>query len=429
MSKMKVAIIGYGVSGRAVEKLCDAQGCKSAVFDDNLSPEIPVQEDFAQFDLIVVSPGVPPYSQTYQAAVQSEVELISEMEFGFRHCSSPVIAITGTNGKTTTTELTVALLLALGYDARAVGNIGTPLSEAVAGQGDNTVFVAEVSSFQLEKIVTFKPIAAAVLNIASDHLDRYDNNIQSYAATKFAMLKKVIPEKRVIGISLQNDTDFTTPDHHPVPVVAADGVLLCRDRKLLALDALKLRGPHNTENIIASLQLIAAFAGEDKLFTPALLEALRAFSPGNHRLETIAVKDGVTYINDSKATNPHATLAALRAVSDGKNVRLLLGGLDKGMDFTELIPGMKLVKKAYILGECRETIASALQGEVDLQIYRSFDLAVMSASSEADPGDIVLLSPACASMDMFKNYAERGECFVKKINSLDSWKSRTSKSL
>ncbi len=415
---MKIAIIGYGVSGRAVEDLCKKKGHLSTVFDDNLSEKIPTSDELSPFELIVVSPGVPPYSKTYQAAVKSGVELISEMEFGFRHCSKPVIAITGTNGKTTTTELTVALLNACGYDAKPTGNIGTPLSAAVAEQGTDTVFVTEVSSFQLEKVSSFSPVAAAVLNIASDHLDRYDNNINKYADTKFAMLEKVAPENRIIGVSLENDSGFAVPEHCPATIMLKNNFLYCADKKLVSLDELKLRGPHNTENIIVALQLVAAYAGTDKLFVPELLDALREFSPGSHRLETFAVKDGVTFVNDSKATNPHATLAALKAVANGKNVRLLLGGLDKGMDFSELIPGMDFVKKAYLMGECRETIAKALQDSVEYHLYWSFDLAVQAAAIDAEPGDVVLLSPACASMDMFKNYAERGEKFTELVKSL-----------
>ena len=416
--KMKIAIIGYGVSGRAVENLCKKQGHSSVVFDDNLSEKIPTPDEFSRFELIVVSPGVPPYSKTYQVAVESGVELISEMEFGFRHCSRPVIAVTGTNGKTTTTELTVALLNACGYDAKPTGNIGTPLSAAVAEQGTNTVFVTEVSSFQLEKVSSFSPVVAAVLNIASDHLDRYDNNINKYADTKFAMLEKVATENRVIGVSLENDSDFAVPEHCPAAVTLKNNALYCTNKKLVSLDELKLRGPHNTENIIVALQLVAAYAGTDKLFAPELLDALRKFSPGSHRLETVAVKDGVTFINDSKATNPHATLAALKAVANGKNVRLLLGGLDKGMDFSELVSGMDFVKKAYLMGECRKTIAKALQDSVEYHLYWSFDLAVQASASDAEPGDVVLLSPACASMDMFKNYAERGEKFTELVKAL-----------
>ncbi len=414
---MKIAIIGYGVSGRAVENLCKKQMHSSTVFDDNFSEKIPTSDEFSRFDLIVVSPGVPPYSKTYQAAIESGVELVSEMEFGFRHCSRPVIAVTGTNGKTTTTELTVALLNACGYDAKPTGNIGTPLSAAVAEQGEDTVFVTEVSSFQLEKVSSFSPVAAAVLNIASDHLDRYDHDINKYADTKFAMLEKVAPENRVIGISLENNSDFVVPEHCPAAVMLQNDALYCEGKKLVSLDELKLRGSHNLENIIVALQLVAAFAGTDKLFEPELLDALRKFSPGSHRLETVVVKDGVTFVNDSKATNPHATLAALKAVANGKNVRLLLGGLDKGMDFSELVSGMEFVKKAYLMGECRETIAKALQDSVEYHLYWSFDLAVQAAASDAEPGDAVLLSPSCASMDMFKNYAERGEKFVELVKS------------
>lgn len=411
---MNVAIMGYGASGRAVEKLCQAKSWKYEIFDDNIGSS---EGDFCNFDIIVVSPGIPPVSGLYRAASASGVEIVSEMEFGFRNCSCPVVAITGTNGKTTTTELTVALLNSIGYDARPVGNIGHPLSEALLKPyTSKTVYVAEVSSFQLERASTFAPVAAAVINIASDHLDRYGGDLLFYAQTKFDMLRMVPAERRVFGVTLEKDLRFQLPNHKTVYVFLINNAICFEENQIVNVSDLKLKGPHNIENVIVALKLVAAFAGNRKLLDERLREALCRFTPGNHRLEEVADKNGVKYVNDSKATNPHAVIAAVNAVSEGgRNVRLLLGGLDKGMDFGELLTCVPKVKKAYLLGESRKTIAYTLEELVDIELFKSFDDAVLKACEEAEPGDVVLLSPACASMDMFKNYAERGARFAQLV--------------
>ena len=414
---MNVAIMGYGASGRAVEKLCKAKSWKYEVFDDNIGSS---EGDFCSFDIIVVSPGIPPISGLYRAASASGVEIVSEMEFGFRYSSCPVIAITGTNGKTTTTELTVALLNSIGYDARPVGNIGQPICEALLDSHNNkTIYIAEVSSFQLEKASTFAPVVAAVINIASDHLDRYGGDLLFYAQTKFDMMRMVPIEKRVFGMTLEKDLRFQLPSHKSAYVFLINNVICFEDNQLVNVSDLKLEGQHNIENAIVALKLVAAFAGSRKLLDERLIKALCEFTPGNHRLEVVAEKNGVKYINDSKATNPHAVVAAVNAVAEGgkPNVRLLLGGLDKGMDFGELLTCLSKVKKAYLLGQSRKTIAYTLDGFVDIELFKTFDEAVLKAKEDAEYGDVVLLSPACASMDMFSNYAERGERFARLVKS------------
>lgn len=408
---MNVAIMGSGASGKAVEKLCQSKSWKYEVFDDNIGSSA---GDFCSFDIIVVSPGIPPTSGMYRTASASGVEIVSEMEFGFRFSSCPVIAITGTNGKTTTTELTTALLNSIGYDARPVGNIGQPICEALLDPHDNkTVYVAEVSSFQLEKASTFAPVAAAVINIASDHLDRYGGDLLFYAQTKFDMMRTVPVENRVFGMTLEKDLRFQLPKHSTAYVFLINNAICFEDNLLVNISDLSLKGMHNIENVIVALKLVAAFAGKRKLLDECLIKALCEFIPGNHRLEVVAEKNGIKYVNDSKATNPHAVIAAVNAVAEGNrpNVRLLLGGLDKGMDFGELLTCLPKVKKAYLLGQSRKTIANTIDGLVETELFESFDDAVLKACEEAEPGDVVLLSPACASMDMFKNYAERGERF------------------
>ncbi len=393
---MNIVILGAGVSGVAAAALARQLGCEAQICTDSDTAQLP------EADLVVASPGVHPLrSALYQEARARGVEMISELEFGFRHFPHPVVAITGTNGKTTTTELTTHLLQNSGVKAVSAGNIGLPLSavaaELLAGKSEVQLAVVEVSSFQLELIRDFAPVAAALLNLASDHEDRYADGFAGYCRAKERIFTHVAPEHRVYGLSM---TEF------PHLLSWHDGKLYCGEKLIVDPAATTMHLPHNVENLAAALELTYHVLGR----FPALPEALAGFAPGAHRQEVVAQRHGITFIDDSKATNPAAVWAALRA--DSAPAVLLLGGLDKGMDFSSFAALGAGIRAVVIFGECRDKIRAALPK--DLPIFdggSDFARVVELAARAARPGDRVLLSPACASMDMFKNYAERGDRF------------------
>ncbi len=411
---MKFAVLGKGVSGRSAEALAGALGGEVCFFEDGAF-EV---EALRACGLIVVSPGIPPKSPLYQAAAASGVEMISELEFAARHFPGRILAITGTNGKTTTTELTVHLLCGLGLNAVSAGNIGNGWSELTAeiitGKREVPFAVVEVSSFQLELARDFAPEAAVVLNLASDHLDRYHGSMEEYAAVKNRIFANVPVQHRILGESLLKSPlrGLLTLPADGNRIVSPDGDRIELDgRLIIRLSETKLKGAHNRENLLAALELVRCACGNEALFGEEIRAAMKSFSPGEHRLEVVAERGGVVFINDSKATNPHAVIAALNAVGKDHNVHLILGGLDKGMDFAELLPGAKFIRKAYLMGQSREKILSALQEAYPCECFDSFEATVKAATDTAVSGDVVMLSPACASMDMFKNYKERGERF------------------
>ena len=416
---MIAGIIGRGVSGLAAARLAEAAGHKITFFEDVAFPrENPSLSVFDGFDLLIVSPGVPPCSPVYQAALASGLELISEMEFGARHFAGPMLAITGTNGKTTTTELTVHLLRALGVDARPAGNIGFPLCDICADilegrAGNGLLPVIEVSSFQLERCFKFNPFAAVLLNITSDHLNRYHDRMDEYAATKFKIFERMPVERRVAGLSLRETPEFKLPVCAGNKITVCGGDLLYDGKLIVRQQETQLKGPHNLENLAAALELVRIYLGHDALFSPALKQAVDGFASGRHRLEQVAEHSGVLFINDSKATNPASVIVALQTVSvpGGRNVNLILGGLDKDMDFSSLREVSDFIKKGFVIGQCRQKIFDTLNGSFPCELFETFKEAVAAAARNSVTGDIVLLSPACASMDMFKDYKDRGDQF------------------
>lgn len=393
---MKIVILGAGVSGLAADALARQLGWNTQICTDSDTAVLP------DADLVVASPGVHPLrSALYQQAQLRGVEMISELEFGFRHFKKPVIAITGTNGKTTTTELTTHILNQSGVRAAAAGNIGLPLSavaaELLAGKSDVQLAVVEVSSFQLELVRDFAPVTAALINLASDHEDRYQDGFAGYRRAKERIFAHVDPERRVYGLSM---IEF------PHLLDLRGGKLFYGDRRLIDPATTTMRLPHNVENLAVALELVYHYLGH----FPALPEALDGFAPGAHRQMVVAQRHGIVFVDDSKATNPAAVWAAIRA--DSAPAVLLLGGLDKGMDFSSFAALGAGIRAVVVFGECRAKIRAALPA--GLTVYdggNDFARTVELAARAARPGDRVLLSPACASMDMFKNYAERGDRF------------------
>ena len=398
----KVVILGGGVSGRAAALLAEKQGDQTQILNDGEDAFLP-----ADAGLIVASPGVHPLrSALYKAAVKSGVEFIGEMEYGFRHFKGKVAAITGTNGKTTTTELTCFLLEKAGLKVVAAGNIGLPLSEVAASEEPPEIAVVEVSSFQLELIDTFQAHAAVLLNLESDHEDRYAGGFSEYCAVKEKIFSRVSAENCIRGLSFANvkrRVDFS------------GNMLTIDGKEILDVTSTALSAPHNRENLAAAVELFCRFAPDKVEILP---RAVREFRCGKHRIEFFYEKDGIRFYDDSKGTNPAAVAAAVKSVPG--NVILLAGGLDKGMDFSILSTIASRVKRVILYGQCREPIAKVFRaaGVPFEDCGSDFEKAVAAAVRSAVPGDTVMLSPGCASMDMFKNYQERGEEFKKTVRKI-----------
>jgi len=440
-----VLILGFGISGRAAAKLAISQGRKAIAVDQKDSealraaaaelPEGMLETRFGwngeplpKCSLAVLSPGLPKDASMIKASVAAGAHAISELEFGFRALPCPALAITGTNGKTTTTELTNHLLNALGVKSEAAGNIGEGLSEAAIGASERGLkaMAVEVSSFQLEGVEDFSPAAAAVLNIASDHINRH-GDMDDYARTKFRIFGKM-PEKpgtkivnadvlgywrKIMPSSASKPTTFSAS--MPADFDLKDGVVRFLGEGVFKMSESQLLGAHNAENVMASLALLRAFLGDGVLRRPETAEALRSFRPGAYRIELFAESGGLRFIDDSKGTNPHAVVAALKTVGGDRNVSLILGGLDKGMDFSPLAESARHVKRAFAIGQCRGKILDCVKGAFPAKPCGSLEEAVEEACEGAKPGEIVMLSPACASMDMFKDYKDRGDRFKKAV--------------
>jgi UDP-N-acetylmuramoylalanine--D-glutamate ligase len=338
---------------------------------------------------VVKSPGVPQEAPVIQAARGRGIDVIGELELAWRLLPNPVVAVTGTNGKTTTTELLGAIWRAAGRPVAVAGNVGTALSSLVGEVGDDTTIVLEASSFQLEDTAQFAPDVAVLLNLQEDHLDRH-GTFDAYREAKLRIFaNQVGDDVAVVPPGIDVDTDARVV--HPDPLDPA---------------GVRLRGPHNVENA----QMAATAARAMGIPDDAVRRALATFTGVPHRLEEVAERDGVLYVNDSKATNVASATVGIEAFDGG--VHVILGGSLKGGGFTGLRSAVSSrVRAAYLIGTAADRIASDLEGTVPL--VRSGDLAraVADARAAAQPGDVVLLSPACASYDQFRDYEQRGDAF------------------
>ena len=432
-----VAVLGAGLSGTAAALLLEAEGAHVTVLDsadekkllkptlENLraknvrvmcGPE--VEHDSSSYDLVVLSPGIDPDSPLAQNFSSRKIETIGELELGWRSCERPVIAITGTNGKTTTTELVAEMLNACGQRTIACGNIGKPLSDIVRRQEKYDVLTVEVSSFQLETIRTFRPSISAWLNFAPDHLDRYAS-VAEYRAAKLrifdyqtaddvAVVNAIerlpkIEARPVTFSAYSDDADFRLEG----------GAIVYGDEAVLRLADTKLRGSHNIENLMATLAIGLA----RNLSFAEMVPPLSQYEPQPHRCEFVREVGGATYINDSKATNLDAVEKALLAQS--KPVILIAGGKDKGFTFDPLRELVReKVRATILIGEMAESIARDWSEAVPTEIADSLADAVDRARALAKPGEIVLFSPGTSSFDMFKSYADRGDQFRALVHAL-----------
>ncbi len=450
-----VLVLGLGVSGVAAAELAALQGAQVTALD---SAGGAVQQQRAEFlrgrgvdvrldwqlerwalplDLAIVSPGIAPASALGRLLARLTCPVISELEYGFLHAACPILAITGTNGKTTTTELLTACLKHAGRRVLAAGNIGLPLCEAARKSAALDFLVVEVSSFQLEHCDRFAPLAATLLNVTPDHLDRYAG-MREYAQAKARLFQRMpracqivlrddVATSPEIRDSLPHDGTrpvlFSSAAGAPADYFVRDDGMLCRRRPgdanvpaaveaLVHRDRLRLQGRHNLENVLATVAL-AALAG---VRIDEIRGCLESFAPSPHRIELVGMRDGVRFINDSKGTNPDAVCRALETLAPPPPARIILiaGGVDKGADFACLDPFVaRYVKRVCLIGKCRGMLANRWQDIVYCGQFNSLTVAFDDAVDHASAGDIVLLSPGCASQDMFTNYAERGQAFCE----------------
>ncbi len=383
---------------------------------------------FETADLVVVSPGVTADHPALASARARGVPILGELELAFRTMTAEFVAITGTNGKTTTTALTGALLAESGRPVLVGGNIGRPLAADALTFAEDGWVVAEVSSFQLETVDAFRPHVAAVLNVTPDHLDRH-GSLAAYAAAKARIFHAQGP--RDWGVLNLDDPGAAAlaPDvraqllwfsrRGPVSRGAwvRDGWVTLRldaeDRPVCPVTEIALRGAHNLENVLAA----TACAGVLGVPPDRLRAAIRDFRAVAHRLQWVRDRAGVAYYNDSKGTNVDATLKALAAF--GEPIVLIAGGRDKGQRFDALAAAARgRVKGAVLIGEGRATMGPALRPVTHVEEAESMGEAVRRAAQLAAPGDVVLLSPACASFDLFRDYEHRGDVFVQEVRAL-----------
>jgi UDP-N-acetylmuramoylalanine--D-glutamate ligase len=438
----KVLVVGLARTGIECARFLLNQGAKVSVSDlrseTDLKQEIdalnglPIDYLLAgeerrwleEMDLVVPSPGVAAENPLLREACSRGIEILSEIELAYRFFRFPIVAITGTNGKSTTTTLVGEMLKTNGTKVFTGGNIGAPLIGFVGG--DWEWGVVEISSFQLEWIEEFRPQVAVVLNLSEDHLDRYPN-FAAYCRAK----ERVLENQTAKDVAVLNRDDslvwalrqgrrariisfgFSEVDEgvfaKPEGIVWRDGTT----EERFPLGHVKIQGVHNLENMMAAIAVAKAVGVPAQI----IQQTLEEFPGLEHRLEFVREKDGVRYYNDSKGTNVGAVVKSLASFS--VPVILLAGGVDKGGDYGVLRDGVgKRVKRLVLFGAAKEMIAKALGALTETVIVDSMEAAVREAHQHARPGDVVLLSPACSSFDMFRNYAERGRVFKSLVEAL-----------
>jgi UDP-N-acetylmuramoylalanine--D-glutamate ligase len=436
----KVTVVGMARSGVAAARALQALGALVTVTDkkplDQLSAQVASlgsgitiaagghpDRIFIETDLIVLSPGVPTIPPVLKARRQG-IRVISELELAWLLSSAPYIGITGTNGKSTVTTLVGLMLAKAKKKVLVAGNIGNALTEDISQLTKADWIVAELSSFQLEDIETFRPRIAAILNVTQDHLDRY-HTIEEYGEAKarifmnqqkndFLVLNFDDPiVKSYTRRTAATVIPFSRQLRFNPGACMQDGYLMFNNRRIIAADELRISGVHNLENALAASAL-SLLAGAD---IRSVASVLREFPGLEHRLEFVREKDGVSYINDSKGTNVGAVVKSVEGFT--RPVILIAGGLDKGSDFSPLYDLFKhKVKLLVLIGKAADKMATALGTSTETVFAQTLQEAVRSASARAGRGDIVLLSPACASFDMFKDFEDRGRQFKQAVRDL-----------
>ena len=439
----KVAVLGLGKAGLAAARHALAAGDELTVYAGASTPALieaaqPLQQAGARvifdceqvegpFDLCVASPGISANSAFYKSAQAASAELVGECEYAFRLSPQAWLAVTGTNGKTTTTALLAHLLNAAGMLAYPCGNIGDTCTQSVEHRRAGETLVAEMSSYGLASTSRFAPQVAALLNITPDHLS-WHGSLQAYADAKLKVFQNMGPGNTAVicdevpgcaqiaaqlrGRGVAVITVGSRIQGEGCAYERADGMLCVEAqgcaRELCRAGELQIKGPHNVMNALAAAAAALAYGCD----AAGVAAGLRSFAPLEHRIEPCGSVDGVGYFNDSKATNVDAVLVALRAFP-GQPVNLLLGGRDKGTDLAPLVEACKgPVARVFVYGEAAERFCAAFQGSgIPLQRAAGMREAFACASQAALPGEVVLLSPACASFDEFDSFNHRGEVF------------------
>ncbi len=449
VSGKKVVVVGLGISGLWTARYLAGHGADVIVSEINAETELDPdmcreirelgvelesgghgRETFLNSDLIIISPGVPHDMEPLPAARKNGVHVMGELELASRLIDTPMIAITGTNGKSTVTAALGRILENAGFEVFMGGNIGIPLMAYAAGEKKAAYAVVEVSSFQLDTIESFCPFVSVVLNISPDHLDRYPD-YENYVQSKLRIFSNQKPGHHVI----LNDDDERLASVSPSSGVSAlhygfgkkkgrhayiedKEIIVCLEERSVSrfsFESYKLPGKHNLENLLA-IVLVARALGID---AGVVQESIDGFTGLPNRLEHVREIDGVTFYNDSKATNVDA---AARAVSSFERpVILIAGGRHKGADYTPLVRASEnIVKKAIFLGEARDLLSASFEGIIPFSVVENMEAAVSEAFSCAKGGDAVLLAPACSSFDMFSDYGHRGSVFKSSVERLGS---------
>ncbi len=445
----RVLVVGLGRSGVGAARLCASQGAQVIATDSRSAQQLAgaleqlkghaelelgghSEASFTAADLIVVSPGVPDLPQL-QAARRGGVPVIGELELSVRFTEAPVVAITGTNGKSTTTSMLGAMIQATGRPTFVGGNLGAPLVEALGSDatGPDGALVLELSSFQLETVQRFRAHVALLLNLSEDHLDRY-HSYEEYKAAKARIFERQTAAdwvvvngeaaqqecRRLAATSQARQVTFQLSQGSGAGAWLEEQQLCIRlpglELERIPLDCLQLAGRHNIENALAAL--LGA-----RLFGASLTDcaqALREFKGLPHRMELVAEVGGVRYFNDSKATNVGSVVGSLTGFD--RPVVLIAGGKDKGGDYSPLAPLLRQVcRQVVLIGAAADLMERALSGVVPLQRAADLPAAVRAAAEVAHTGDAVVLSPACSSYDMFNNYEERGRLFAATARQLE----------
>ena len=449
----RVLVVGLARTGVATALFCAAHAATVTATDARAENEIgdaitPLrstgvklelgghrENTFLEQDLIIPSPGVPADVPLLQAARAKGVTIWSEVELADRFLNGRLIGITGSNGKTTTTSLIEHILRNAGHSTILAGNIGTPLIARVEQTSDDTITVAELSSFQLELIETFRPNISVFLNLTADHLDRH-HTLEAYGRAKARIFENQTETDNAV---LNADDPATTPLAPAKPHVywfsrkqrVAQGAFVREseivfrhdgeEEAVLSLRDIPLAGAHNVENVLAAVAATRLAGAEPA----AIARGVRSFAGVEHRLEFVAEIAGVRYYNDSKATNVDATLKALDAFPG--RILIVLGGKDKGSDYTLLQrPLREKSILALLIGAAAEKIEKQIAGSVAIERAGTIERAVEIASHASRPGDVVLLAPACASFDQFQNYEHRGRVFKDLVRSLERQAANTS---
>lgn len=442
ISGKKALVVGLGATGAATAQFLHRRGAQvtvseardeaavlpalSTLRDRGIAVETGGHrsESFCAADLIVVSPGVSPEVPALRAAAKRGTEIISEIELAYRFIRTPIIAVTGTNGKTTTVKLMTEIFRSSGKEVFLGGNVGNPLIEYVLHGHRAQFIIAEISSFQLEGIRTFRPFISVLLNLQQDHLDRYASYGEYIAAkariftnqreSDYALLNADDPDVQKLSPSIRATTlSFSAGREVPAGIYHRDGRLYFRagdEQVTFAADRLRLKGTHNLHNIMAAAA-VSTLCGCTR---DAVQHTIEHFKTLHHRLEFVLEHKGIRFYNDSKATNVGSVVSALESMSPP--LILIAGGKDKGGDYDPLIPLLReKVKVLVLIGEARKKMHEVLKSSTTVMLADSLEDAFRRSVDEASAGDTILLSPACSSFDMFANYEQRGDAFSELV--------------